>query len=271
MTRHVLTFCLSALLICGCSKNEDTFNCGSPVSYQGYNYETILIGNTCWFTENLRNANYNNGDVIPSNLSQAEWTEMEIVGYDTIWIAPPDIYTVVPLVGLVIEDASTIYGEADSECSESSPDGDACDSNWSLAMYGRLYNWYVVTDPRGVCPTGWHVATDEEWKAMEVSLGMSVPASNDVGYRGFDQGKQLKAEFGWSDGGNGSNSLGFSGLPGGCRQVSGDFTGGGELGGWWSPSFDVDAALSRNISSNEQRIFRGSYSSWSGLSIRCTR
>ena len=51
------------------------FSCGDPVSYQGYDYETVQIGEQCWFAENLRAENYRNGDAIPSNLSDDEWYE----------------------------------------------------------------------------------------------------------------------------------------------------------------------------------------------------
>ena len=46
---------------------ETAFTCGDPVSYQGYDYQTVQIGEQCWFAENLR-SDYQDGDVIPSNL-----------------------------------------------------------------------------------------------------------------------------------------------------------------------------------------------------------
>ena len=49
------------------------YSCGDPVSYQGYDYATVLIGEQCWFAENLRSENYENGDAIPSGLSDGEW------------------------------------------------------------------------------------------------------------------------------------------------------------------------------------------------------
>ena len=48
-------------------------SCGDPVSYQGYDYGTVLIGEQCWFAENLRNETYGNGDSIPTNLNLVEW------------------------------------------------------------------------------------------------------------------------------------------------------------------------------------------------------
>ena len=52
---------------------ETVFVIGSYVSYQGYDYATVLIGNQCWFAENLRSENYRNGDAIPSGLGDSEW------------------------------------------------------------------------------------------------------------------------------------------------------------------------------------------------------
>ena len=56
----------------GCGP-EPAWACGDPLEYQGYDYETVQIGDQCWFAENLRSENYENGDVIPTNLSNAEW------------------------------------------------------------------------------------------------------------------------------------------------------------------------------------------------------
>ena len=119
--------------------------CGEPVSYQGYDYATVLIGEQCWFAENLRNEHYANGDAIPSGLSDSEWSS-------------------------TASGATAVYGE-DAGCNNYSPDIDACDPSQSLSEYGRLYNWYAVDDARGLCPSGWHVPTDGEWTAMTDFLG----------------------------------------------------------------------------------------------------
>ncbi|MFN5842688.1 MAG: FISUMP domain-containing protein, partial [Bacteroidota bacterium] len=88
--------------------------------------------------------------------------------------------------------------------------------------YGKLYNWYAVMDSRGLCPTGWHVPSDAEWTILE-------------NYLGSEAGTKLKASYGWYEGGNGTNSSGFSGLPGGFRNDSnGTFYSVGVLGYWWS-------------------------------------
>ena len=91
------------------------------------------------------------------------------------------------------------------------------DNNDSNAdIYGSLYNWYAVNDSRNIAPDGWHVPTDEEWKELEMFLGMSQSEANGTGWRGTDEGSKLKATSGWS-GFNGTNESGFSALPGGSR------------------------------------------------------
>lgn len=56
------------------------------------------------------------------------------------------------------------------------------------AVYGKLYNWYAVADPRGICPEGWHPATDEDWKNLELFIGMDSANLDQIsGYRGFQQ------------------------------------------------------------------------------------
>ncbi len=57
-----------------CAAEESPWQCGDPLEYQGYNYETVQIGEQCWFAENLRAENYRNGDTIPADLNDNEWT-----------------------------------------------------------------------------------------------------------------------------------------------------------------------------------------------------
>ena len=91
-------------------------------------------------------------------------------------------------------------------------------------------------DSRGLCPVGWHVPTDEEWMVSEMALGMSESEANSTGWRGTDEGTQLKSTYGWYDGGNGTDNFGFSALPGGLRYYDGVFLDAGDCGYWWSSS-----------------------------------
>ena len=207
--------------------------CGDPVPYQGYDYATVLIGEQCWFAENLRNENYENGDVIPSGLSDNDW-------------------------GNTTSGAVAVYGE-DASCSHYSPDINACDPAQSLNEYGRLYNWYAVDDARGLCPSGWHVPTDGEWTVMTDHLGSASVA-----------GGQMKTDYGWYDGGNGTNSSGFSGLPGGLRNTGG-VTAAGFDGLWWSSSPSGSDVWIRVLSWYFENVFRDSFNPRTGLSVRCVQ
>ena len=54
------------------------------------------------------------------------------------------------------------------------------DDESNAAIYGYLYNWYAVDDSREVCPDGWHVPTDDEYKELEIYLGMSELEANSL-------------------------------------------------------------------------------------------
>jgi uncharacterized protein (TIGR02145 family) len=211
------------------------FTCGDPVSYQGYDYATVLIGDQCWFAENLRSENYNNGDAIPAALSDSDWSS-------------------------TTSGATAVYGEGSSSCNSDSPDIDACDPLQSLNEYGRLYNWYAVDDSRGLCPIGWHVPTDGEWTVMEGFLGGSSVA-----------GDQMKTTYGWNGGGNGTNSSGFSGLPGGFRYYDGIFDLAGYTGYWWSSSPSGFSAWLRYLDYSEEDVNRFNGNQTFGFSVRCVR
>jgi uncharacterized protein (TIGR02145 family) len=214
-------------------------DCGDPVSYQGYDYATVLIGEQCWFAENLRSENYDNGDAIPAGLSDSEWSS-------------------------TTSGATAVYGEGSNVCETFTPDGDACDEAWSLNEYGRLYNWYAVDDARGLCPSGWHVPTDGEWTVMTDFLGGESVA-----------GGPMKTTYGWHGGGNGTNSSGFSGLPGGVRDFDGSFDGAGGYGFWWSSSPFGPGAWHRGLNGYYfeyfEVVYRYDVNLRYGFSVRCVR
>jgi uncharacterized protein (TIGR02145 family) len=215
-------------------------------TFDGYAYDLVAIGDQCWFAENLRTEHYANGDAIPANLNDGEWNSTN-------------------------SGAVAVYGE-DAGCTAFSPDGDACDPTWSLNEYGRLYNYYAVYDERGLCPTGWHVPTDGEWMTLEMELGMSASDANVTGWRGTDQGTQMKTTYGWSNGGNGSNSIGFSGLPGGYRLPNGNFYDAGFEGKWWSSVQEPNMyGWFRYLNSAYPNVFRSWINSRYGFSVRCVR
>ena len=166
--------------------------------------------------------------------------------------------------------------------------GDLTDSQWTstssgaqavynndpanLATYGRLYNWHAVNDSRGLCPVGFHVPSDGEWMTLEMALGMTSAQANFTGWRGTDQGAQLKASSNDSPPWDGLNSSGFSALPGGYRNDhSGFFSILGNLGYWWSSSPSGSSAWYRFLFSGYSNVSRNDINVRLGFSVRCVR
>ncbi|WP_309640324.1 fibrobacter succinogenes major paralogous domain-containing protein [Flavobacterium sp.] len=130
-------------------------------------------------------------------------------------------------------------------------------------IYGKLYNWYAVNDPRGLAPTGCHVPSDAEWTALTTILGGELVAGN-----------KMKATAGWTPflGITNTNSSGFTGLPGLYRTTSGSFNDIVSRGYWWSSSEDnPSGAWFRYLHYNEGFATRASYYKLLGLSVRCLK
>jgi uncharacterized protein (TIGR02145 family) len=147
--------------------------------------------------------------------------------------------------------------------------------NGNVATYGLLYNWYAVDDGRNIAPEGWHVPTDEEWKELEMHLGMSRSEADDTGWRGTDEGGKLK-EAGtahWNSPNTGAtNSSGFTALPGGFRSRSGAFFNVGYIVYWWSATASIGStAWSRYLGYDNSAVGRRSSYKRSGFSVRLVR
>jgi uncharacterized protein (TIGR02145 family) len=147
--------------------------------------------------------------------------------------------------------------------------GSWCYNNESYlcGQYGRLYTW-----DRGltVCPAGWHTATDDEWKKLEMHLGMTASQANSgSGFRGTDQGTKMKASGVW----DGTDTVGFRGLPGGIRTSGGVFNSlGGSQGAWWTGSaLDSGNAWMRLLQSVSAGSYRYYYSYSMAQSVRCVK
>ena len=190
---------------------------------------TVIIGTQEWMVENLNVDTFRNGDPIPEAQGQ-EW-----------WQAGQD------------EQPAWCYFANDPA------NGD---------VYGKLYNFYAVIDPRGLAPEGWRVSTQDDWNTL-------------LDYLGPEAGTKLKStqlwEKSYSKGGN--NSSGFSALPGSFRFPGSGFavgeTGLGRFGSYWSSTVSGGDYVSTgcynymwNISSGVER--RGSEMG-SGHSVRCLK
>ena len=174
-----------------------SFTCGTSTvtDVDGNAYNTKLIGSQCWTTTNLKVTKYNDGSVIP-----------DLTGSTSNPWATSGARTEYVLTGV------TGY----------------------VGTFGYLYNWYAVNDLRKLCPAGWHVPTDAEWTIMiqtldPMQLVNSTNVSTFTGAQSATAGTVMKSTvtnssigsgLGWNPGSPGTNTSGFSVLPGGFRCTS---------------------------------------------------
>ncbi|MGA1978434.1 MAG: fibrobacter succinogenes major paralogous domain-containing protein [Bacteroidales bacterium] len=142
------------------------------------------------------------------------------------------------------------------------------------STYGALYNWYAVSTGK-ICPIGWHIPTDNEWKTLEMYLGMSQNEADKSGMRISNEGGKLK-ETGtthWTNPNVGAtNESGFTALPGGYRSDHGSFHDVGGYGHWWSVTvYDAMSAWDRCIDYDYAGFSRYNDGKRCGFSVRCVR
>ncbi len=127
--------------------------------------------------------------------------------------------------------------------------------------YGKLYNWYAVNDSRGLAPAGFHIPSDSEWTTLTTYLGGEDIAAS-----------KLKSNSGWNENGNGTNSNGFSALPGGIRLLNGIFTNIGVNAYWWSSTEKhSSSAWNRFLGYGFVYVSKYDCSKSNGLSARCIK
>ena len=132
------------------------------------------------------------------------------------------------------------------------------------AIYGKLYNWYAVNDPRGLAPQGWHIPTDAEWTTLNNLLGGDAAAGGKMKTTGTTRWAAPNTSA--------TNESGFSGLPGGFRSFNGAFGDVGDVGRWWSATeFYSAIALARSLYCGFGYLGRANYGKESGFSVRCLR
>lgn len=129
--------------------------------------------------------------------------------------------------------------------------------------YGKIYNFYAVSDSRNICPTGWHVPSDAEWSVLtNYYSGESIAGASlkETGYSHW-QTPNIGA----------TNVSGFTALPGGYCDYSGNFQNIGTDGYWWTSTENGDYDWDRSIDYNSIGVTRGSDYSKLGFSVRCLK
>ena len=131
-------------------------------------------------------------------------------------------------------------------------------------LYGKLYNWYAVNDPRGLAIDGYHIPTDYEWSLLTNYLGGDTVAG----------GKMKQTGIGYWNAPNtdATNESGFTGLPGGTRYDIGSYSDIGDFGYWWSSTeSNTNYAWIRDLYNYSGGADRGSYSKKNGFSVRLVK
>ncbi|MFC1734015.1 fibrobacter succinogenes major paralogous domain-containing protein [candidate division KSB1 bacterium] len=145
-------------------------------------------------------------------------------------------------------------------------DGNDVASAKALAKYktyGVLYNWFAVSTAN-ICPNGWHVATDNEWKSLTNYLGGESIAGGKLKATGTTHWKSPNT--------GATNETGFTALPGGRRHGNGLFFDSGSMGRWWTADEeDIDNAWFRSMKYDDSEAFRGWNYKKYGYSVRCVK
>lgn len=191
--------------------------------------KSVVIGTQEWMDRNLNVRIFRNGDPIPVISSGKEW-------------------------------AAAAEKQIPACCFfENMP--------WIGRVYGKLYNWYAVNDPRGLAPEGWHIPSDRDWDQLVEFCGGHEIA-----------GTKLKSKKEWEDP-NGTNESRFNALPGSFRKPDGEFKGMEDDNNWWkcygfwwsSTEEDGKTAWCRNLYYSNYLVYRESFFKGYGFSVRCMK
>ena len=125
--------------------------------------------------------------------------------------------------------------------------------------YGKLYNWYAVSDERGLAPFGWRIPKEIDFKNIQNLLG-------------DEAGHKIKSDSLWYMNCNGSNSTGFSAIPSGFRDELGDFKNITLQAYWWSSSTSTKKVSTYIMLSyySSSLLMADTYRSF-GFSVRCVK
>ena len=170
------------------------------------------------------------------------------------------VYNIVTIGSQVWMAENMNYETGNSWCYDNDPA--------NCATYGRLYDWETVL---GACPSGWHLPNDNEWCTLTQFIDPTVNC-NITEWSGTDVGLKMKSTSGWYDNGNGSNSSGFTALPGGYRHTNGSFSNLTYTTYFWSSTeYSSTLAWGRGLGYDYGDIYRNASNKTYGFSARCVK
>ncbi len=162
--------------------------------------KSIVIGEQTWSAENINISYFQNGDSIPEAKTEDDWIR-------------------------AAQDNKPVWSYYNF------------DKRYEK-QYGKLYNWYAITDPRGFAPKGWRVPTLNDWNILFEYCGGVKLAANKLKVSGNKEWQKTNSEI--------SNQYNFSALPGGFYETveMNGFWSIGRAGMWWTS--DVSSGNNRN-------------------------
>ena len=199
----------------------------APPGVDTISYPVVWICCNPWMTKNLDVSTYRNGDSIPKVTDNQQWFELTTGAY-------------------------CYYNN---------------DSATYASIYGKLYNWYAVNDPRGLAPEGWHIATDFVWSTVTNCLGNASNAGGPL--------KEIGTALWNSPNVGATNFTGFNGRPGGFRHGDGTFIGTYLYGYFWSATEQYTNPTSyawfRALLFYAEELGRDGLHKRTGCSVRCVK
>ena len=138
-------------------------------------------------------------------------------------------------------------------------------------IYGGLYNWYAV-NTGDLCPTGWHVPSDDEWHQMILYLDGSATLLEERESRIAADNLKETGITHWNYPNAGTDDAGFKALPGGYRRYTGEFGGTTDNGNWrTSTQYDATGVWYRYMFTDSGDVYRKITNMQAGYSVRCIK
>ena len=242
-------------------KSNAGVNDSTVIDVDGNIYPIKKLGSLLWMTENLKVTHFADNTPIPLIENDITWGLM--VGN---WDKYPKAYCY-------------YYNNANGE-----KDIYGALYTWGAAMNGAESSYVCPSGVQGVCPDGWHLPSDNEWKKLLMHTGMSFDDACGWGNKGTNEGSKLAGSMGlWNTGELTSNdslgATGFDGRPGGLRndgweQGAGEFHDLNKNAFWWSSTRGPDYsynAIARSLQYATARVDRKVSMLTRGLSVRCVK
>ncbi|NOX85552.1 MAG: PKD domain-containing protein [Chlorobi bacterium] len=179
---------------------------------------------------------------------------------------------------MILDTTQTDNGVIEKYCYDDDPD--YCDLYGGLYLWDEMMQYTEEESTQGICPPGWHIPSDEEWKVLEGTVdsqyGVGDPEWDRTMERGYDAGINLKSKSGWYQNDNGADTKGFSARPGGLTQLYNgkpSYSYVFEWARWWTSTMrDSEVAFARTIRYYADGVYRDATTrSAFGHSVRCVK